>query len=160
MVCTFTLRYIINFCCSVKSPRPPIVSISAVIDKRYMYTALASILILYTLYITCMYLLNRIHGLSEGVVLDVRLHEQPTGLSPVQRTSLYTKKLTWCSKLKPPHSFTTATSNASAIRHRLGSSSNRKGMITYFVNCSQCIMLLILIFLDYRGRSSTPVINR
>lgn len=118
-----------DFCCSVKSPRPPIVNISAVIDKRYMYTARASILILYTLYI--MYLMDRLHGLSEGVVSDIHLHEQPTGLNPVQRTSLYTKKLTWCSKLKPPHSFITATSSASSIRHRLGSSSKRKGNIAY-----------------------------
>lgn len=78
-----------------------------------------------------MYLMDRLHGLSEGVVSDIRLHEQPTGLNPVQRTSLYTKKLTWCSKLKPPHSFITATSSASSIRHRLGSSSKRKGNIAY-----------------------------
>lgn len=47
----------------------------------------------------------RLDGLSDSPVLDVRLHEQPTGLNPLHRTSLYTKKLTWYSKLKPPHSF-------------------------------------------------------
>ena len=92
------------------------------------------------------YLLDRLHGLSESVVSDVRLHEQPTGLNPVQRASLYAKKLTWSSKLKPPHSFITATSSTSAavIRHRLGSSSKRKGMYMFFVK-----FIIVLVILDY-----------
>jgi hypothetical protein len=88
-----------------------------------------------------MYLLDRLRDLSEGIVSDIRLHEQPTGLNPVQRGSLYAKKLTYSSKVKPPHSFTTATSSASAavIRHRLGSS---KGVCMYFVNDSTCTLYL------------------
>ena len=81
------------------------------------------------------FLLERLHGLSGGIVSDVRLHEQPTGLNPVQRTALYTKKLTWHTKPKPPHSFMSATSasNPTATKHRLhvGSSSARKGMCVH-----------------------------
>ena len=94
---------------------------------------------------------------------DIRLHEQPTGLNPVQRTSLYTKKLTWYSKLRPPHSYA-ATTSTSATRHRLGSSSKRKGMIKYNVHCTSlftCIYnapdteLFIIIGVDQAHQSST-----
>lgn len=104
------------------------------------------------------YLLDRLRGLSEGVVSDVRLHEQPTGLNPVQRASLYAKKLTWSSKLKPPHSFITATSSASSaiIRHKLGSSSERKGVYIFFVNNSiYMYMCLFIIGADQAYQSST-----
>ena len=67
------------------------------------------------------YVRCRLQDLAGGVVMDVRLHEQPTGLNPVQRTSIYTKKLTWCSKGKllplPASSASVAFS-----RLRLGSS--------------------------------------
>lgn len=104
------------------------------------------------------YSLDRLRGLSEGVVSDVRLHEQPTGLNPVQRASLYAKKLTWSSKLKPPHSFITATSSASLaiVRHKLGSSSERKGVHMFFVNNSiYMYMCLFIIGPDQAYQSST-----
>ena len=125
-----------------------------------MYTTLVN----QHIHTTCMYMyvypLDRFHGLSEGMVSDVGLHEQPTGLNPVQRTSLYTKKLTWGSKLKPPRSFVTATSSVSAIRHRLGSSSKRKGTIAYFMNSTQAIMLLdteffLIVWVEQAHQSST-----
>ena len=81
----------------------------------------------------------RLQGLADGVVSDIRLHEQPTGLNPVQRTSLYTKKLTWYSRLKPLHSFT-ASGGATVIRHRLPSY-RRKGIhvhkMIYMCTCTR-----------------------
>ena len=100
----------------------------------------------------------RLHGLSEGIVSDVRLHEQPAGLNPTQRTSLYTKKLTWRSKLKPSHSLISATSGASAVRHRLGSSSKRKGVracVLVLSSPTPDLNCVLIIGVDQAYQSST-----
>ena len=71
--------------------------------------------------------------------MDVKLHEQPTGLNPIQRTSLYAKKLTWCSKGKMLHSFT-PSAGVALTRPRLGSA-RKKGWL--HVHVTVCILAYV-----------------
>lgn len=99
----------------------------------------------YSIYSTCtgFYTICRVQGLADGVVMDVKLHEQPTGLNPVQRTSLYAKKLTWYSKGKTLHSFT-PSAGAAFTRPRLGSGKKkRQDMYITYLYVHVCILACI-----------------